>query len=613
MLTAQEIDFWDKLIGRSEDLDLARVFYPKAGRPERVKEVFTVAARMSALYPNLLQEKFGQGAYRPELTDHEVQQIAADSLREDIDEGRVGEVFRKLHYSVYRIKPLSEEELTSLVNKALREGGQGYSPGENPRIFAQGLVKFPVMHECPEEVSFTYAVLDDLRYQSLAEPELARNIVTLKVFHSFLLGKFGEAVEIRNKHEQHYDPDLARKLVEDFIDHEALTDYDEDLDFYPLEYLVATQRSPFRELFPADIDQIIGERSREFDAQVALHRADIEDHVKQHMPGVSIGAYLRKTKKDYLAGLKRLALARDIADYLEGINDIFPTSKMDREIAKFGDEQVKQEYAQKRKFLYPETTVPSWDDELNRAFEASDPYSIIEGIKTLTELLRDREYIGRVGESTIREFLRTRITRKITEGDAHVAYAFIFGTNIGHGQRVPPVPNLDQYVDLDKSSLLESMVSAIDWDPEHILSDSYDFGCDGLTINGTSKVDDAYDLYQIVQQEGGRLPSTDVVKKLVFLKMAMHVKDHYEGRGMRVVVDVFENPANSEFVDQGETKRLLTKVFTDYFEKGRVDGLIGAESVPYFYTLVSSKLGSLVQDDQRLVPYVKLHNFLQAE
>ena len=159
MLTAEEIGVWDRLIEQSRDLGLARKFYPKAGRPERVKEVFSSAVRYLAQYDVLLQEKFEQGAFRPELTDDEVRHIAADSLRDAVKNGYLGEVFRKLDFPVFGASGISEQELGSLVNRLLRDGAQGYSPGKDPRRFAQGLVDFPVNHECPEEVAFAYAVL----------------------------------------------------------------------------------------------------------------------------------------------------------------------------------------------------------------------------------------------------------------------------------------------------------------------------------------------------------------------------------------------------------------------------------------------------------------------
>ena len=204
MLT-EEIDFWDGLIEKSRDLDLARKFYPKAGRPERVKEVFKSAARNLVSYDILLQHKFEEGAYRPELTDDEVGQIAREEVQRDVKDEYLEGIFKKLDFPVYAQANFSDEQMGGLVNKVLKKGAQGYNPGEHPRKFAKELVEFPAMHECPEEVSFTYAVFDDSRYQRFAKPELARNVVTLKVFHDLLLGRFGKASETREEHQQHYD------------------------------------------------------------------------------------------------------------------------------------------------------------------------------------------------------------------------------------------------------------------------------------------------------------------------------------------------------------------------------------------------------------------------
>ena len=598
MLTAEEIDFWDGLIERSGDLDLARKFYPKAGRPQRVKEVFRSAARGLAHHDILLQEKFEQGAYRPELTDDEVRQIAADSLREDVKKGYLGEIFRKLDFPVYSTTNLSEQELGSLVNKVLREGAQGFSPGKNPREFAKGLVEFPAMHECPEEVSFTYAVFDDKRYQRFVNPRLARNVVTLKVFHNILLGRFGEASEVISKHSQSYDRILAQRLVRDFIDNESFTEEN-----YSLEYLVAAQRSAFGDLFPQDIDKRIKQRAKKFDDYVEQHKAKIPKKVN-----------IKQARENHLAGYKRLALARNIANYLDGRGEVTSTTEMDKAVSTFGNEYVKQQYAKKRGLPYEKTTTQLDADELNRAFdEAEDEIGILVGMRVLGELLSNQEYVAAVGKEKVREILNERTTRAMQNGKAHVVYALRFGTNLSQGHRHPAVPHFDEYVNVDRSSLLESMVSVVDWDPEHLLSSKYNFRCDNLTFFGTSEVDDAYELYQAIQQDGGRLPSAESMRKLVFLKMAMHVKEHYEGSGMRAVVDVFENPANSKYINPDQTRRLLTKLFTDYWEKGRVDGFMEAEAVPYFYALVSSKLGTLVKDDQRLDPYFKLHQFLEAQ
>lgn len=595
MLTAEEIDFWDRLIEKSRDLDLARKFYPKTGRPERVKKVFRKAARDLAGYGILLQEKFEQGAYRPELTDDEVKQIAADSLRRDIKEDNLGDIFDKLDFPVYAAINLSEQELGGLVNKVLREGAQGYAPGENPREFAKGLVEFPVMHECPGEVSFTYAIFDDERYQKFVNPRLARNIVTLKAFHDILLGRFEEASEVISKHSRSYDRPLAQRLIRDFVDHESFIEEN-----YSLEYLVAAQRSIFKNLFPQDMERRIKLRAKQFDNYVKQHSAEIPKEMD-----------IQQARENHLASYKRLALAKDIADYLDNKKKVTPTAEIDEAVSAFGDEHIKQQYSQKKEGLpYEKTTQQLGEDELNRAFdEAEDTFGILVGMRALGELLGNQEYVGSVGKERVREILNERTARAMQNDKAHAIYALRFGTRLGR----PAVPYFEEYVDIDRSGLLESMVSAVKWDTKHLLSKKYDFNCDNLTFLGTSAVDDAYELYQTIQQEGGRLPPAGVIRKLVFLKMAMHVKEHYEGSGMRVVIDIFENPANSKYINPEQIRKLLTKVFTDYWEKGRVDGFMGAEAVPYFYALVSSKLGALVKDDRRLAPYFKLHQFIEAQ
>lgn len=597
MLTAKEIDFWDRLIEESGDLDLARKFYPKAGRPQRVKEVFRNAVRDLAHYDCLLQEKLEQGVYRPELTDDEVRQIAADSLREDVKNGALGEIFRKLDFPVYGAADISERELGSLVDKVLRDGAQGYSPGKDPRAFAKGLVEFPVRHECPEEVDFTYAVFDDSRYQRFAKPRLAKNIVALKVFHGLILGRFEEASKIISKHGQFYDRGLAQRLVGDFIDHEEFTEEN-----YPLEYLVAAQRSALGSLFPNDMDRRVRQKGRAFDKYVRKHKADIPKEVD-----------ISQAREDHLAGYKRLALAMDIADYLDDRRVVAPTDEMDKAVFSFRDGYTKLRYAQKRCLHYEKMTAQVDEHELNKAFDkAEEMFGILAGMRDLKDLLCNDQFVARVGKENIKEILSKRARKAIQAGKAYVVHALRFGAEINQGRAHPAVPHFEEYVEVDRSALLESMISAVAWTPGYLLSGKYDFSSDNLTFAGTGEIDDAYRLYQAIQQEGGRLPSDCAMKKLVFLKMATQVKDYYEGGGMRTMIGVFDDPANSGYIDRNQARRLLSKVVTEYFERSRIDGIMGAEVVSHFYAMASSSLGALVKDDEKLEPYFKLCQFIRS-
>jgi hypothetical protein len=597
MLTVKEIDFWDSLIMQSEDLELARKFYPKAGRPERVNDVFRNAARDLADCDILFNEKFEQGTYNPELTDEELKKIAADAIKQDIKNRNVHGIFTKLEYPVYSSTKLTDKTLCSLVNKALRNGGQGYEPGKNPRRFADGLIDAPEMNECPEEVSFTYSIFSDEKYQKFAKPKLAKNIVTLKVFHELLRGRFEEASKIRDKYVQHYDNDLASQLVQSFIVHEAFIE-----DNYSLGYLVAAQRSSVGDLFPQDVDKIIKQRAKDFDTYVKTHKSEIPEHVD-----------LKKAKKTYLAGYKRLAFAKNIVDYLDGTKEIVPTAKMDKTVLNFCNENTKQQYSQKRGLPYEKAAEHPNINTLNLVFdEAEESCGILVGMLHFKLLFEDENYVKRVGKKQIKDVLNKRIENAIQTGKANVVYQLMFGTNFSNGHKIPGAPHFNEYAKIDKISLLEAVVSELNWNPEHLLSDKYNFAYDTVTRD-CSEIDDAYDLYLTVAKEKGKLPSAESMKKLVFLKMAVHIKEHYEGAGMKTLVDVFENPANSAYIDSDQTKRLLTKVFTEYFEKGRIDGIMGAANISYFYTLVNSKLGDLVKDDQRLDPYFKLCQFIESK
>ena len=596
MLTAEEIGVWDRLIEQSRDLGLARKFYPKAGRPERVKEVFSSAVRYLAQYDVLLQEKFEQGAFRPELTDDEVRHIAADSLRDAVKNGYLGEVFRKLDFPVFGASGISEQELGSLVNRLLRDGAQGYSPGKDPRRFAQGLVDFPVNHECPEEVAFAYAVFDDPRYQRFVKPRLARNVVALKAFHDLLLGRFGEASDVISKHSRFYDGNLAQRLVRDFIDHEAFTEEN-----YSLEYLVAARRCALGSLFPNDMDKIVRKKGREFDKYVRQHKADIPKEVD-----------INQAREAHLAGYERLALAASIAYFLDGKGDVAPTREMDKAVFSFVDGRTKLGYAKKRCRHYEKMTAQVDEYELNKAFDkAEEMFGILVGMRALGDLLCDSRFVARVGKENVKAILSKRAGKAIPWGKAHVVHAFRFGTENGHGRVYPAVPHFEEYVEVDRSALLGSMISQVSWTPGDLLSGRYDFGSDNLTFGGTSEIDDAYRLYQTIRQDA--LPSDGAMKKLVFLKMATQVKKYYEGKGMREIISICDAPENSQYIDQVQVRKLLSKVFTDYFKNTRVGGLMSAESVSYFYTLASSRLGALVQDDERLAPYFKLRQFLESK
>jgi len=601
MLTTKEINFWDKLIERSRDLDLIRRFYQRIGKPEKVKENLSKAVRDLSNYGGLLQDKFEQGVYKPELSDEEVKAIATETVKDDFKRGELGNLFRKLQYPVYQSATFSDEEMGGLVNKVLKEGAQGYNPGNDPKEFSEGLIECPFNHECPEEVGFTYWLVNNKKYQRFVRPELGKNIVTLKIFHELLKWNFEDASQIRQEHPQFYDEQLLQNMIIGLENHNAFSD-PENKRTYGIHYLVLAQKSEFSGLFTEGIEKRIREREEE-----------IDKYVREHPTEVKKGMDLEKGKQGCLEPLRRIILAKRIYEYIAGISDE-TTEEMDRAVSKLRKGTVKRDYSRRKGLPYNEREAKP-EDDLIRAFkECEDDFSgSIVGPISLTRLLQDRDYITKIGEKNFQEIAKEKIRGLLKKGKANAIYSILYGTNMGHGEKLSGVEKLTQCVSVDKTKLLEKMVQKIKWEPQHLLSDKYDFSCDNLTFAGTSQVDNAYELYQTIQKEGGKLPSAKTMNKLVFLKMAMHVKEHYEGKGMKTVVNVFENPANSEYINPTQTRMLLTKVFTDYWGKCRTDGFMGEEAVPYFYSLASSKLGELVRNDPRLVPYFKLHQFIESK
>jgi hypothetical protein len=598
MLTREEIDFWDKVIEKSGDLDLARKFYKKIGRQERLEEVLknTVKTRTSCGF--LLQYEFEKGVFKPELKDKEVKQIAAESLRKDINKGNLKNVFVKLEFPVYSEASVSGKEIRGLVNEVLKYGYQGYGPGENPRDFAKGLVEFPVMHEFPQEIDFAYAIFDNEKYQKYAEPELAKKIVTLKVFHYFILGSFEKASEIKNKHLEHYDNSLAYEFAEDFLSKSAF--YDRN---YPLEYLVRVQRTEFKGLFPENIGESIKEKSQKFD-----------DFIEKNKDKIPENSNLEQAKENFLKGYKRLAFAREIVDFLDGKKEA--TLEIDDAVSEFKNEDLKREYRERKGISYKGKGEKEQNiEQLNKAFDtAEDMFGIIRGIVLLNKLLDNEKYVKNVGEQEIKEVLNQRTSTAMQEGKSHVVYALRYGTCLDDNPEGPiPVSSFKNYVDVDKSRLLEQMISDLDRDEEYLFSDKCNFRDDNLTIMGTEKVDETYNLYKDIQNESGRLPSEKDIENLILLKTAMHIKEWNRARGMKIAREIYEDSSNSPYIDKNKFKRLLNKVFDEYFGNSICDGFKNHALVSYFYELVSSDLGELVKDDRRLESYFKLHNFLESD
>ncbi len=607
-LTQKEIESWNKAIGRSGDLDLIRRFYPRIGKPERVKENFVKTVRDLSEHDVLLQDEFEQGVYKPELSDEEVKAIATEAVKHDVKEGYLGDLFRKLQYPVYQAATFSDKKLGGLVNKVLREGAQGYQPGKDPRRFSESLVEFPFNHECPEEVDFTYWLVNNEQYQRFVRPELGRNIVTLKMFHELLKWNFEAASQIRQEHPQFYDEGLLQDMVIGLERHEAFA-RPEDKETYGIEYLVLAQRSEFGGLFTKDIEQRIKEGEE-----------GIDNYVREHPNEVKKGADLEKAKQRCLEPLRRVALAKRIHEYLEGISDE-ATEEMDNAISKLKKGIVKRDYSAKRGLPYKEREAKP-EDALIGAFKdcEDDLFGAVGGVIRLTRLLQDGDYVATIGEERFQEIVTKRVNGLLRKGKAKSVYSIVYGTNMGYGRKLPGVERVAQCVSVDRTNLLEKIVEGIKWKPEDVLSDDYTFSCDNLTFMGTGDVDDAYDLYQDMRRKGEQLPSQETLRKLMFFRVAMHAKEFHEGRGMKTIVEAYENPQNQDAIDPQQIKALLTKVFNENYHEnvGEDTGFRGRsptdhESVSYFYALANSKLGELFRDYKPLEPYFKLQDFLSLD
>lgn len=608
-LTQQEIESWDKIIERSGDLDLIRRFYPRIGNPNQVKDNFSKAVRDLSRHDNLLQDKFEQGVYRPELSDDEVKAIATEAVRHDVKEGYLGGIFRKLQHPVYQGTTFNDEELEGLVNRVLQEGAQDYHPGEDPKAFSEGLIEFPYDHECPEEVGFTFWVVSNDNYRRLARPELSRNIVTLKIFHELLKWNFEGATQIKQKHSDFYDEKLLQDMIIGLEGHEKFT-RPEDKETYGIEYLVLAQRSEFGSLFTKDVEQRIKDGEE-----------GIDKYVREYPNEVKKGAELENAKQRCLAPLRRVSLAKRIHEYLNGAVDE-STEEMDKAISKLKKGIVKRDYSNKRGIPYKDREAKP-EDALIGAFKECDDdlFGSVHGVVRLHRLLQDGQYLVQLGDENFQRIVRENVEGLLKKGKAKAVYSMIYGTNIGYGRKLPGVQEVAQCVSINRTNLLEKMVESIEWKPEDVLSEKYDFSCDNLTFIGTGDVDDAYDLYQDLRRSGEQMPSQETLRKLMFFRVAMHAKEFHEGRGMKTIVEAYENPQNQEVIDPPQMKVLLTKVFDENYHEGfrqvnkrdwRGGGknITSSDSVSYFYALANSRLGELFRDYKPLEPYFKLVDFL---
>ncbi len=249
--------------------------------------------------------------------------------------------------------------------------------------------------------------------------------------------------------------------------------------------------------------------------------------------------------------------------------------------------------------------------ELHKAFnEVEKTFYILLGLENIKELLSDKEYIKVVGEEKIQAVFKERINDALESGKAHAVYNLMFGVALKKDVRIEGVNELQKFLPIEKSELLEKMIDVIDYDAKYLLSKEYDFQFDNLPFD-TSGIDNAFELYEQLRDSGAKLPKEEKLKKLIFLKIAINLKEGYEGKGMKTIVDIYENPTNKPYINPQQIKKLLTKVFNEYFDKNLLSSYTNPDYLTYFQTLVNSSLGNLVKNDKRLNTHFQLASFIK--
>ncbi|TSC58447.1 MAG: hypothetical protein Greene041619_671 [Candidatus Peregrinibacteria bacterium Greene0416_19] len=569
-LTPDETTQWEKRIVHSEDPALIRQFFPAIGKPEQVRVALRAAVADFARHDLLLQQKFEKGVYSPDLSDEEISAIALERLKADLEEGSTTYALEKLQYPVYT-QALSLDERRSLVNRALYKSVTGR---EIPSNSVPPIIGFPDTDRW-DEVKSAHALLKQEQWKDLVDSQVAHMVINARLCHMLIVGEFSSASRLKAQFPEHYREESVKDAM--LMLARRLQQYED----HPLDDVVFGLRSEFRHL----IEPLLSEEYRD------------------------------------------VALA--IGTYIEQKTGMIPTPQMDAAVERAGSETLRQMYAESKGLAKPQEVAvifrerPEGIAGLHHAFDVAEAaLGIIAGMRALKKLLTDTAFVEAVGVGAIRECVNERIGRMLTPEQADNVYAMLYGTSLGNGHRLPGgVPGLLSYLDTSRFApdeagfrkmLLGHMTGGLWGNPERLLSDEYDFSCDNLTFDGTCPFDNAYELLESIRQTDGPLVG-DGIKRLVFLKMAAYVKETYEGSGMQEMVRVYEDPANEPLIDNDQIRRLLMKVLDDHFEKGRVGGFMNPDLVTYFYTLVSSTLGELVRDDERLAPYFRLHEFLTKE
>ena len=159
------------------------------------------------------------------------------------------------------------------------------------------------------------------------------------------------------------------------------------------------------------------------------------------------------------------------------------------------------------------------------------------------------------------------------------------------------------------------MLQKIEWNEENLLSDDYSFHCDNLTFwKSPSEICSAYDLHLKLAGTGEEYAKKEELDKIVFLKIALCAKETCEGKGMKEIVKVINNPLNQSHINLPKLKTLFEKVFKEGFENSYCEWkYVDQNKVSYFYEFVNSSVGELFKDDKRFEQYFKLREFLTKQ
>jgi hypothetical protein len=288
----------------------------------------------------------------------------------------------------------------------------------------------------------------------------------------------------------------------------------------------------------------------------------------------------------------RIRLARTIAGFLESKGEA--DGEMDKTVNSFHDEQIKREYQKQKGKTIDYTAL--FDEALDEALE--DPHFPDK----LAFWLSDGEFLAAIPSQDLEAKLGDYI-QKVMSKDAGALYQQLYGS-------YSKIPKLEEFVRTGRRELLTAMARQFQYKPSRLLSPNFDLWTNLLAESG---INDAYDLYIKMRESGKALPSQRVIRDLLLMKMAQHLSNPNDKRGIDKIREIYTNPKNSVYLDKNIWGKILNK-FIDYTGEGSYhykDGITRSHVIPFFHGLVSSEFKEMVSDNTYLQPYIKLSNWLE--